>query len=186
VARYGDDSSVILRRQGRKVHPPTEYRGMDTMRLSDMVIEQIREWKPDAVVVDEVGVGAGVVDRLRQLKYGNIIHAFNGGNAPINKTLYFNKRAETWGLMRAALRDRIDLPDHRQLTDDLVAPEYGFSNKQQIQLEKKEDMKRRGMASPDFGDALSMTYAVEIFEQYQPPVPKWQQRINSGRSAQSA
>jgi hypothetical protein len=186
VARYGDDSSVILRRQGRKVHPPTEYRGMDTMRLSDMVIEQIREWKPDAVVVDEVGVGAGVVDRLRQLKYGNIIHAFNGGSAPINKTLYFNKRAETWGLMRAALRDRIDLPDHRQLTDDLVAPEYGFSNKQQIQLEKKEDMKRRGMASPDFGDALSMTYAVEIFEQYQPPVPKWQQRINSGRSAQSA
>jgi len=187
VARFGSDSSVIMRRQGRKVFPPTEYRGLDTMELSNMVIEQIIEWRPDVVVVDEVGIGAGVVDRLRQLKYGNIVSSFNGGAVSIDKKMYVNRRAETWGIMREALRERIDLPDHRQLINDLSAPEYGFSSKQQLQLEKKEDMRRRGLSSPDFGDALAMTYAVEINQHYRPPVPRWKKRIlRPGRSAQSA
>ena len=62
--------------------------------------------------------------------------------------------------MREALRVGIELPDDRELRDDLIGPEYGFTAKNQIQLEKKEDMKRRGLSSPDCGDALSMTFAV--------------------------
>jgi len=54
----------------------------------------------------------------------------------------------------------LELPDDRELMDDLIGPEYGFDARQRIQLEKKEDMKKRGLSSPDCGDALCYTYAV--------------------------
>ena len=160
VARFGDDSSVICKRQGRKVFPLVKYKGIDTMQLAGRVAEAIEAWNPDAVVVDGVGVGAGVVDRLVNLGYGSLVTEMNGGSTPDDPVTYYNKRAETWGAMRNALKAGIDLPDDRELLDDLIGPEYGFTAKQQIQLEKKEDMKRRGLASPDCADALAMTYAV--------------------------
>lgn len=160
VARFGDDQSVICIRQGRKVFPLRKYRELDTMQLADKVIEVINEVFPDSVVVDGVGVGAGVVDRLRQLGHGGLITELNGGSRPNDPVVFFNKRAEIWGLMKSALKDGLDLPDDRELRDDLIAPEYGFTSSQQIQLEKKEDMKKRGLSSPDCGDALAMTFAV--------------------------
>lgn len=160
VARFGDDSSVLCKRHGRKVFPLLKYKGLDTMKLADKVIEVIVEWEPDAVVVDGVGVGAGVVDRLMQLGYSHLVTELNGGYAPDDDVVYYNKRAELWGLMRDAIKVGIELPDDRELSDDLIGPEYGFTAKQQIQLEKKEDMKKRGLGSPDCGDALAMTYAV--------------------------
>jgi hypothetical protein len=69
------------------------------------------------------------------------------------------------------------IPDDSELEVDLTGPQYGYSNKSQIQLEKKEDMKARGLASPDLGDTLAMTFHVSLnqrirerqewFEQYQ-------------------
>lgn len=160
VARFGDDSSVICRRQGRKVYPLEKYKGLDTMQLADKVIQVILDWEPHAVVVDGVGIGAGVVDRLNQLGYGSLVTELNGGRVPDDQITYYNRRAELWGLMRDALKAGVELPDDRELHDDIIGPEYGFTAKQQIQLEKKEDMKRRGLGSPDSADALSMTYAV--------------------------
>ncbi len=159
VARFGDDQTVLLIRQGRKVLSVARYRGLDTMHVADMVIECMQVAKVDAVVVDGVGIGAGVVDRLRQLGHRRITDFQAGGSANDPKT-YANRRAEVWGLMREALRVGVELPDDRELLDDLVAPEYGFTPKQQIQLERKEDMKKRGLASPDAGDALSLTFAI--------------------------
>lgn len=160
VARFGDDSSVICIKQGRKVFPLLKFKGIDTMQLSGKVVEAIEKWEPAAVVIDGVGVGAGVVDRVTQLNYGHLVTELNGGYAPIDPITYFNKRAECWGLMRAALHVGMEIPDDRELRDDLIGPEYGFTAKNQIQLEKKEDMKKRGLASPDCGDALAMTFAV--------------------------
>jgi len=160
VARFGDDSSVICKRQGRKVFPLIKYKGIDTMQLAGRVAEAIEAWMPDAVVIDGVGVGAGVVDRLVNLGYGTLVTELNGGSKPDDPATYYNKRAEMWGVMRDALKAGIDIPEDRELMDDLIGPEYGFTSKQQIQLEKKEDMKRRGISSPDNGDALAMTYAV--------------------------
>lgn len=160
VARFGDDSSVLCKRQGRKVYPLDKFKGLDTMRLADKVVESINAWEPDAVVVDGVGVGAGVVDRLTQLGYGQLVTELNGGSAPDDPVTYYNKRAELWGLTRDALKAGLEIPDDHELRDDLIGPEYGFTAKQQIQLEKKEDMKKRGLASPDCGDALCMTFAV--------------------------
>lgn len=176
VARFGDDSSVLCCRQGRKVFPLKKFKGLDTMQLADKVIEAINDLSPDAVVVDGVGVGAGVVDRLNQLGYGRLITEINGGYAPNDPITYFNKRAELWGLMREALRVGLEIPDDRELRDDLVGPEYGFTAKQQIQLEKKEDMKKRGLSSPDCGDALAMTFAVTVMESASRrprPPPDW-------------
>ena len=83
-----------------------------------------------------------------------------GGRKTAYPVTYYNKRAEVWGLMRNALKAGVDIPEDRELMDDLIGPEYGFTAKQQIQLEKKEDMKRRGISSPDNGDALAMTYSI--------------------------
>jgi hypothetical protein len=160
VARFGDDSSVFCYRQGRKVWPLVKFKGLDLMALAARAGEAIEQHQPDAVVVDGVGVGAGVVDRLRQLGYDTKLTEINGGSTPDDPVVYYNRRAELWGLMREALKVGVELPDDRELRDDLIGPEYGFTAKQQIQLEKKEDMKKRGLSSPDSGDALCYTYAV--------------------------
>lgn len=158
IARFGDDQSVICKRQGRYVPPLRAWRGLDLMKTSDLIMEEIDSYQPDGVVVDETGIGSGVVDRLRQLNYN--VMGFNGGEAPKNKETYKNRRVEVWGLMREALKSRLELPDDAELRQDLIAPEYGFTPTQQLLLERKEDMKKRGLASPDRGDALAMTYAV--------------------------
>ncbi|WP_085905889.1 terminase [Kiloniella majae] len=159
VARFGDDQSVILVRRGRKVLEITKYR-VDTMTLVGHVIEMIRKWKPDGVLVDGVGVGGGVVDRLKQLGH-DCIDVNAGARAHDQKT-YMNKRAEMWGKMRDWLKGG-DIPaDDQELETDLTAIEYGFDAKNRLQLERKEDMKKRGLHSPDVADALALTFAEDI------------------------
>jgi hypothetical protein len=164
VARFGDDQSVILKRQGRKVHEPKKYRGLDTMALASRVVEEIDEYQPDAVFIDGVGVGAGVVDRVRQLRPSTNVIEVNAGSMPHDTAKYFNKRAEMWGLARDFLKAGAELPHDLELFDELQAPEYGFSPKQQIQIEKKDDMKARGLSSPDIADALCLTFAENIIK----------------------
>jgi hypothetical protein len=162
VARFGDDQSVILLRQGRKVSRPIKYRGLDTMQLASRVVEQIDEVKPDAVFIDGVGVGAGVVDRVKQLRPSANIIEVNAGQTANDSAKYYNKRAEMWGLTRDFLKAGAELPDDNEMAEELQSVEYGFSVKQQIQIEKKEDMKSRGLSSPDNADALCLTFAEKI------------------------
>lgn len=178
IARFGDDRTIIRPRQGRKVYQAWKYRGLDTMESSSRVIDAIEHFKREGhnqviAFVDGVGIGAGVIDRCKQLGYGQHIVECNVGLPAYNKELYTNKRAEMWGRMRDALKAGLDLPaDDQELFDDLVGPEYGFSARQQIQLEKKSDMKKRGLASPDDGDALALTY--------------WEKTLSRHTSAQRA
>ena len=160
VARFGDDQSVIGIRQGRKVYEPKKFRGLDTMQLADKIIEMANDENPEAIVVDGVGVGAGVIDRLRQLRYNPI--EFNGGTRADDPVAYRNRRCEVWGLMRDAINEGLELPNDRELIEELGSVEYGFTPTQQIYLEKKEDMKKRGLSSPDVADWLSMTFGVKI------------------------
>lgn len=160
VARFGDDQSVIVRRQGRKVWPMRKFRGLDTMQLAAVVIEEIRSFDPAAVFVDGVGVGAGVVDRLRSLGY-SVFDVQSGASAQ-DKQRYRNKRAEMWGEMREWLKDTPTLPDDRDLESALTGLEYGYTVSGQIQLESKADAKARGLASPDEADALAMTFAEPV------------------------
>lgn len=157
VARFGDDKSVLRMRQGRKVFPGEKFRGLDTMQYSDRVSEFINKNKPDYVMVDGGGVGGGVVDRLRQI--GHDVIEVNFGSKPRDEKKYLNKRAEMWDLMKQYLEVGADIDDDKELQEDLIGPEYGYNAKQQLQLEKKEDMKSRGLASPDDGDAVALTFA---------------------------
>jgi hypothetical protein len=175
VARFGDDASVIVRRRGfdARTWPPIKYRGLDTMQLAARVVQQAEEDKPDAIFIDETGVGAGVVDRVRQLmaNSGTTVLGVNFGSASDRAGLmaagaaderYANKRAEMWGAMREWLRRGGCIPADNELRDDLTGVQYGFTAKMEIQLERKEDMKKRGLASPDVGDALAVSLAYPV------------------------
>ena len=165
VARFGDDQSVICFRRGRnaQIIPIERYRGMDTMQLAARVANLILRHQPDAVFVDETGVGGGVVDRLRQL--GNSIIGVNFGGKPdgaVDGELVANKRAEMWCRLRAWLMSGGAIPNDPELINDLIGVDYGYTIHNEILLEKKDDMKKRGLASPDAGDALALTFAYPV------------------------
>jgi hypothetical protein len=161
VARFGDDASVISRRHGRKLEKLIRYHGLDTMELSSEVSALINKYKPDAVFVDGVGVGGGVVDRLRQLGH-SVIEVIAGlAPSPDKQDPHKNRRAEMYDLMRDWLETG-DIPDDAELKDDLVGIEYYYDDKMRIQIEKKEEMKARGMQSPDNADSLSLGFFTPV------------------------
>lgn len=165
VARFGDDESVICIRKGRdcRTHGFRRFRGVDTMELAAQVAIIHEALRPDAIFVDETGVGGGVVDRLRQLRVPCLGIQF-GAKADFGASegvKYANKRAEIWGSMREWLKGGA-IPNDLGLRADLVGLEYGLNGKDAIQLERKEDMKKRGLPSPDAGDALALTFAYPV------------------------
>jgi hypothetical protein len=161
VARHGDDRTVALVRNGDVVDDIdiTVWRGLDTMQTVGRVIQIITDRKPDAIFVDGVGVGGGVVDRLRQLGYRCI--DVNGGHTASDDYRYANHRAEMWAKMKEWLaKGRIPAKD--ELANDLSAPTYSFDARNRLKIEKKEDMKARGLPSPDLADALALTFAQPV------------------------
>ena len=86
----------------------------------------------------------------------------NGGRRASEAKKYHNKRVEMWANLRDAMKGPIDIPKDNTLMDQLIGPEYLFDSTNRQQLERKEDMKKRGLSSPDWGDALAMTYAQEV------------------------
>ncbi len=161
-ARFGDDRSVIFPRQGLYAMAPKVYRGIDNMALADKVAQEIERFQPDAVFVD-AGNGAGVIDRLRQLHHEVIEVHFSGSPS---QARYLNKRAEMWFEMRDWLRAGGAIPDLVDLKQDLAAPTYKFTPADKIQLESKDDIKGRGLPSPDLGDALALTFAFPVYRDH--------------------
>jgi hypothetical protein len=167
VARFGDDSSCIVFRRGRDARtiPPESHHGRDTMFLAGRVAELYQSYRPDAVFVDEGGVGSGVVDRLLQL--GVPVIGIQFGSRPDRLGVggethrFANKRAEMWGGLRQWLRGGC-IPDDPSLRSELTGPLYAFNLRDEIQLEKKSEMKKRGLASPDIADALALTFAMPV------------------------
>ncbi|WP_302294545.1 hypothetical protein [Pyramidobacter piscolens] len=159
VARFGDDRSTIAIRQGLYGNILWRGRGVDTMTFADTVATLWRGHAADAVMIDGNGVGAGVVDRLRQMGFAPIDVQAGGASALRN---CLNKRAEMWWRLRDWLRDGGAIPDDEDLRADLTAPEYQYTVKGLVQLEKKDDMKKRGLPSPDLADALALTFAVPV------------------------
>ena len=146
------------------------------MQVAGRVAEAIAGHRPAAVFIDGIGVGAGVVDRLRQLGFAPI--DVNAAATASDDRHYANKRAEMWGRMRDWLKESGCLPpDDQTLADDLIGPEYGFDAGNRVLLERKEDMKRRGLASPDAADALALTFA-EIVAWNEPEDPRYAQTIS--------
>jgi hypothetical protein len=168
VARFGDDQTVISKKHGRKVFPMMKYRELSTTQTAAYVAEQIAEFKPDAVFIDGGGVGGGVVDRLRQM--GHDVFDVNFGSKATQKNKYANKRAEMYGLCRDAIKAGLDLPGDIELIEELGSIEYGFDSRQALLLEKKEEMKKRGLSSPDCADALVLHWAEKISSEPAKPI----------------
>jgi len=168
-ARFGDDSSVLAKRVGRdaRSRPWKRWNKMDAMQLAGDIALEAQQEHPDAIFVDAGNIGAAVVDRLRQLGIENVYEVWFGGegrDANWNgvKVRTANKRAEMWTNMREWLKSG-SIPDEQKLGDDLVGPLYSFAGDDtRIMLERKKDMKKRGLASPDDGDALACTFAEPV------------------------
>lgn len=176
VARHGDDQSCIVKRQGRKVHKLKRMRITDLMQLAARVAEEIDAFKPDLVFVDATGLGWGVVDRLVQMGYTNVVGVQVGEKAQ-DESRFRKLRDELWHRMREAIQDGTSLPVDPELEAELTTPEYGFDDRQRYVLESKDDMKARGMASPDGADALAVTYFTPVAPSA-PQEPKWKSRLN--------
>ena len=157
VARYGSDSSVILRRRGDHVEDIRVLRQMDTMRLAGWVVAAIRECNPAQVYADEIGVGAGVVDRLREL--GHPVRGVNVAHKAHQDGLYANLRAEGyWTLRQRFMSGSISIPADSQLAGELAALRYGYDSQGRLRMESKDEMRKRGLPSPDKADALMLAF----------------------------
>lgn len=168
VARFGDNKSIIAIRKGRDARtiPWKVFSGVDTMTLASEVSRLHETLKFDAIHVDGAGVGGGVVDRLRQLNVPVVeVIASNksdGAERFLGIANYANKRTEMWGVMRSAL-PTLAIPDEEDLARELTSQLYGYRNDRDIQLVPKEIMKRQhGVESPDWADALALTYAYPV------------------------
>ena len=163
VARFGDDRTVILCRTDA-IGEIRVLRGIDTMQTAALVAEEAARFRPQATFVDGAGVGGGVVDRLRLL--GHPVFEVQAGAKAAATDRFANKRAEMWGVMREWLRDRgvlgSDTPHLAELCDDLLAPQYRYDAGGRLLIERKEDMKSRGLPSPDLADALALTFAEPV------------------------
>jgi hypothetical protein len=158
IARFGDDRSVIQKRQGLAAFEPIVMQGLDNMEVVGRVSAIIREWEPDAVFVD-AGRGEGVIDRLRQLGYD--VTEVNFGAKPTDPT-YVNKRSEMWDEMAKWFTAGGVIPNNPDLKTDLCVPTYRYDAANRFVLESKDDIKKRGMKSPDLGDALALTFAYKV------------------------
>lgn len=177
VARFGDDDSVIYPRLGMDARSfmPKRFSGLDNVQLAQQVMAMIRDFERlgqrcAGLFVDEGGVGGGVVDILRHAGFRPI--GVNFGSAPMDPMTYRYRVDEMWGRMREALKDRLCLPDIEamkltgesgmRLNEQLTNREYGVTSKDQINLERKDEMKKRGIGSPDMADALALTFAQDV------------------------
>ena len=160
-ARFGDDRTSIIFRRGRVAFGLQSYVKKDLMETAGIVHRIIEEHAPQKVFIDIGGLGAGVLDRLRELGHGSdCVIGVNAGSSPLDANKYKNKRAEMWGLTKQWLLDApVQIPNDDALHADLCGIKYKFDSNSRLVMEPKEDMKKRGIRSPDTAEALIQTFA---------------------------
>ena len=157
VARFGSDRSVILRRRGNSVEEIRTFQKLDTMALTGWVIAAIKEFRPSRVVIDEIGVGAGVVDRLKEEEHQ--VRGVNVARRAREDNTFANLRSEGfWRLRDLFATGGISIPADNQLIGELAALRYSYDSNGRILMEGKEAIRRRGLPSPDKADALMLAF----------------------------
>lgn len=153
----GDDRSVIALRQGRYAKILFVGHKLDGNDLAANVSRLANAHNAQYIFVDKTGVGASCCDFLRMREVDHIRVYFN--MVPDDKDTFINKRIEMWWRMRKWMEeDDVTLINHEGLLEDLTAPEYGVRDNGKTYMESKEEMRRRGIRSPDLGDALALTF----------------------------
>jgi hypothetical protein len=161
VARFGDDRTVLIKRQGNVVIDIKAWNGLDLMETTGRVVNEARMDKPELINVDSIGLGAGVADRLRELGF-NVRDVNVSESASMNNPQAAKLRDELWLSVKEWLTQRAcHIPANDDLRQELVAPTYSFLSNGKLKVESKGEMKKRGMRSPDLADALCLTFAGE-------------------------
>jgi hypothetical protein len=157
-ARTGGDRAVLCKRQGNVILGFSVWRNLDLMQLVGHVDHQAKQDRPAEIVVDVIGLGAGVADRLRQMGW-NVRDCNVSESSALNPTA--NKlRDELWLSLRDWLRERgCKLPEDRVLREEICAPTYTYTGTGKLVIESKDSMRKRLRRSPDMADALCMTFA---------------------------
>jgi phage terminase large subunit len=165
VARFGTDSSALCKRKGNVIlEPIKKWRNLDLMQLTGAIKVEYdsldAKERPVEILVDSIGLGAGVVDRLRELNLP--ARGINVSESPALGNTYRNLRAELWYKAKAWLEKRdCKLPKDEALINELVMVRYTFTSNGKIQIESKDDIRKRGLGSPDLADAFVLTFASE-------------------------
>ena len=170
-AGMGADRTSIAWRRGRCITKIESRRGLDTMEIVGWVQKIIREDEPDKINIDVTGMGVGIYDRLRELGHvRSFINPINFAGKPVEPGPLDekgkvaggpnNRRAEMWLNLKKALEaGRFKLPDSNSLQADLVSVGHKFTSEGKLLLESKQDMRRRGVPSPDEGDAVALCFS---------------------------
>ena len=162
-ARYGEDETVIAVRRGSKIVKLICYNGMDTMQTVGNIIQVYNEYRPAKIRVDSIGIGAGVVDRLAEQNYP--VEGINVGEVASDSEMFVNLRSELWWKLREELdpnnENALALPRDDILLGQLTSVKFKVSSTRgKIQIESKEEMKKRGLRSPDRAEAIMLTLSV--------------------------
>ena len=180
VARFGADKTALCKRYGNVVTEITSWQGLDLMQTVGRVMAEYEglspSMRPSEILVDSIGVGGGVVDRLREL--GAPVRGINVGEAPAMGNTYMNLRAELWFKTKGWLEDRsCKLPNDDQLLAELTSIRYAFTPGGKMKAESKDDMRKRGLKSPDLADALCLTMASDAATALSGAMSTWKKEI---------
>ena len=177
VARFGGDKTVLAVREGHRVRVAKVYAGKDLMWTTGAVLDLARELhaakgRKPRIVVDDVGLGGGVTDRLREIGEFQIT-AFNGSGRASSRDAV-NRRSELW-LLAGEVMPLLDLDGgDDELSQDLLAPTFSFASDGARMVEQKSSTRKRLRRSPDRADAVLLTLAVS------PPVAPGRARKRRG------
>lgn len=163
VARFGDDRTALAKRErNRLMEPVKSWHGQDLMqtvgRLQREYLDTHEDERPKEILIDSIGLGAGVVDRASEL--GLPVRGVNVAEAAAVRDNYQRLRDELWFLGREWFEARdVSMVRDEALIAELTSALYTFTSTGKIVVESKADMKKRGLRSPDLADAFLLTFA---------------------------
>ena len=172
VARFGSDKTALAIRKGRiLVGKIDKWQGKDLMQTCGIIFnkyEKAKKFKPECpkeILVDSIGIGAGVVDRLREM--GLPARGVNVAEAASIDTMYNRLRDELWFQVRDwFLSQEVAIEDDEELIAELTTVKYAYTNLGKLKVEAKDEMKKRGLHSPDLADAVCLSFAYQHSRTY--------------------
>lgn len=160
-AEFGADRTAIAFRHGRTCYQIEYHEKKGPMEVAGLLAKYYKDLQPDAIFVDKIGIGSGIVDRLKEMHIPVI--GVNSAERAEDSERYANKRAEIWYRLKEWLEDGPNrIPNDAALIADISAPSYKTHSNGSRLIESKPDMKKRGVRSPDGADALAMTFAENV------------------------
>ncbi|RKZ93083.1 MAG: hypothetical protein DRQ40_08020 [Gammaproteobacteria bacterium] len=160
----GGDRFALIRRSSRRMYGIETHVGDINLGRAVQICKKVLDTESPARMFVDAGGGADLVDRLHELGYNNVV-AIPFGSSPLDPEKYKNRRAEMWGELAEWLADEnldVDIPDDDALQADLCTPQISRDSMDRIVLEQKDAIKKRGLPSPDIGDAAALTFAEPV------------------------